>query len=412
MRENYLFCTKGHLDEFLGQCKLGIKEEIYRLTEEYLLNVSEEDLVTSLIEKNKLDPPILKLDEKGQLDPKEIDVDVSKDPLRSIIDRSRPVHIKGTLYTVIIPFEGDEELFYYRPSSFFYSVFPQGVISGSELCLEYITTEHNPETLKTNIEQDIQLIKSYSDFVKGNMDGFNNSLENYIRDLVKTRKEKLFKDRNLASALDIPIRKRSNISLTYSIPVKPKRIRIELPQAKLDQFKQDPTLAMEIYEDVLNIIQNMALVIERSPSAFSKMREENLRDHFLVQLNGQYEGQAMGEVFNYQGKTDILIRYEKANAFIAECKFWDGEKKLLETIDQLLKYITWRDTKTAILLFNRGGNLTEILSKIPEIIKKHSCYKRQLEISGETRFRYVLKHPDDPNREFLLTIMVFNMPKV
>lgn len=84
---------------------------------------------------------------------------------------------------------------------------------------------------------------------------------------------------------------------------------------------------------------------ERSPKAFEQMGEEDLRSHFLVQLNGQYEGRATGETFNFQGKTDILIREGDRNVFIAECKFWHGEKQLLETIDQLLSYLSWRDTK-------------------------------------------------------------------
>jgi hypothetical protein len=37
-------------------------------------------------------------------------------------------------------------------------------------------------------------------------------------------------------------------------------------------------------------------------------REEDLRQHFLAQLNGHFEGSATGETFNYEGKTDILIR--------------------------------------------------------------------------------------------------------
>ena len=37
-------------------------------------------------------------------------------------------------------------------------------------------------------------------------------------------------------------------------------------------------------------------------------------------LNAQFEGKAAGEVFNGQGKTDILIREGGRNAFIAECK--------------------------------------------------------------------------------------------
>jgi hypothetical protein len=59
------------------------------------------------------------------------------------------------------------------------------------------------------------------------------------------------------------------------------------------------------------------------------------------------------ETFNAAGKTDILIRVEDRNIFVAECKFWKGEKHFIPTIDQLLSYTSWRDTKTAIILFNR-----------------------------------------------------------
>ena len=60
---------------------------------------------------------------------------------------------------------------------------------------------------------------------------------------------------------------------------------------------------------------------------------------------------ATGETFNYGGKTDILIRYQGNNIFIGECKFWKGPKSYLETIDQILRYVTWRDTKVAIFVF-------------------------------------------------------------
>ena len=75
------------------------------------------------------------------------------------------------------------------------------------------------------------------------------------------------------------------------------------------------------YEHILSVISNMVAVMERSPRAFKDMGEEDLRTHFLVHLNGHYEGQATGETFNYEGKTDILIRAGGRNIFIAECKF-------------------------------------------------------------------------------------------
>lgn len=87
-------------------------------------------------------------------------------------------------------------------------------------------------------------------------------------------------------------------------------------------YRPEPTLTMDEYEHILSVISNM--VMERRASAFRTMGEEDLRQHFLVQLNGQYEGQATGETFNYEGKTDILIRADGKNIFIAECKFWTG----------------------------------------------------------------------------------------
>lgn len=61
----------------------------------------------------------------------------------------------------------------------------------------------------------------------------------------------------------------------------------------------------------------MAIVIERSPASFTSLDEEAIRTHFLLQLNGHYEGLATGETFNASGETDILIRVDNRNAFVA-----------------------------------------------------------------------------------------------
>jgi hypothetical protein len=167
---------------------------------------------------------------------------------------------------------------------------------------------------------------------------------------------------------------------------------------------------MEEYEHILSILSSMVAVIERSPAAFKRMKEEDLRQHFLVQLNGHYEGQATAETFNFDGKTDILIRADDKNVFIAECKFWRGPKTLANAVDQLLGYSTWRDTKTAILLFNRSKNLSDVLAKVPEVMESHSQYKRSVTLKGEAKFRYVLAHRDDPNRELIVTVLVFEVP--
>lgn len=151
--------------------------------------------------------------------------------------------------------------------------------------------------------------------------------------------------------------------------------------------------------------------MERSPHAFSGMGEEDLRTHFLVQLNGLYEGNATGETFNFEGKTDILIRVEGKNIFIGECKFWKGPNALHKTIDQLLDYLSWRDTKVSLLIFNRNKEFTKVLEQIPGIIKSHPNYKRGYRQNNETDFRFILKSNQDENRELIASLLLFDIPQ-
>lgn len=113
-----------------------------------------------------------------------------------------------------------------------------------------------------------------------------------------------------------------------------------------------------------------------------------------------------------EGKTDILIRVEGKNIFIAECKFWKGPKALKSTIDQLLGYLSWRDTKVAILLFNRNKDFSLVLNQIPTVLENHPNFKRQIPQNIETEFRCILHSNTDKNRELVATIMAFDIPGI
>lgn len=150
-------------------------------------------------------------------------------------------------------------------------------------------------------------------------------------------------------------------------------------------------------------------MMERSPVP-KPMDEETLRQHFLVQLNAQFEGKATGETFNMGGKTDILLREGDRNVFIAEYRFWKGPRPS-EAIDQLLGYATWRDSKTAILVFNRGVETSTVLSGIDGVAKGHGNFKRTANWPCESGLRYVFHSNGDKNRELTLTVLVFHVPK-
>ena len=169
-------------------------------------------------------------------------------------------------------------------------------------------------------------------------------------------------------------------------------------------------LPNEDYERILKIATNMSVIMEQRPEAFSSLKEEHIRDHFIVQLNGHFPGNVAAETFNYYGKTDILIRRGNDNIFVAECKFWEGAAAFSEAIDQLLRYATWRDTRLALFIFNRRKNLSNVLDQIRSALQQHSAFLREEAYDNERGFRAYLAHRADPERQLLTTILVFDLP--
>lgn len=407
--QDLFFHGQGELRAYFERVMENAKREVEALNDNTLLNSSEEDLVKYQSDKHYINPPVLAVEKSTISHPKDIDIDVSQDRMRTVFDRSRPCYVKGVTVTVSVPFDGDGQFFRYTPSTLNFNP-PRGEIDGQEVQLIFSQIEPNPKELDRDVKRRIADIKQYLAWVKRDIEAFNHEFEPFIRETIRQRKQKRLRDLDLIAKLGIPVKRREDMPRTYSIPSVKRKPKIAVPEASGKPFVPEPSLELAEYENILNIIKNMALVLERSPSAFAGMKEEDLRQHFLVQLNGQYEGAATGETFNYQGKTDILIRHEGKNAFIAECKFWKGEKALTETVDQILSYSSWRDTKTAIILFNRGKDFSSVLSKIPGVLSTHKCFKRNEGKRGETEFRFVMHQPDDVNRELNLTIVAFNVP--
>jgi hypothetical protein len=211
-------------------------------------------------------------------------------------------------------------------------------------------------------------------------------------------------------SVGFPLKEREDAPKTYIVPEVQRKISIKKPKITDKGFVPEPIISNEDYENILKIIENMSKVMEYSPLVFNKIDEEDLRTHFLVQLNGQYEGRATGETFNLEGKTDICIKEKGANIFIAECKYWHGEKEFIGAINQLLGYVSWRDTKTSIILFNRNKNTSNVLKQIPEIVKEHPNFVKQEKYEKENSFRFIMKNKNDEDKHFTLTIKLFDFP--
>lgn len=128
-------------------------------------------------------------------------------------------------------------------------------------------------------------------------------------------------------------------------------------------------------------------------------------------MEPRFEYSTTGETFNKSGKTDILIRHEKSNIFVAECKFWGGAKKHFETIDQVLSYLTWRDSKAAVVYFVDTKEMAAPLKAIEESTPSHPCFVKFNGKKRDSWFDYTFHLPTDNGVRIRLSILCFHLPK-
>lgn len=407
-QHNYLF-SDGDIFSVIEGRRKQLQDEINGLDRNRILNSSIEDLCTYLEQKFSLVTPTLREDE-AVADQNEGTVEIHDTWRYARSREDGPLRLTGTIVDLTVPFTGDAQLFGIRPSTFT-TVLPVAEVRDDALVFKVSGRDLNPEQVKNDLDRQLKMVQDYLGWQRTSTEEFNATIRGYARDAIESRRKKLLADQNLIAALGFPLKKREDAPRTYTAPVQRKRIEPKPPVASTAAFKPEPVLPDAEYNNILDIMQNMALVMERSPSAFETIDEEDLRQHFLVQLNGQYEGQATGETFNYQGKTDILIRADGRNIFVAECKYWRGEKAHVETLDQILSYLSWRDTKAAVVIFNRNKGFSDVLKKVQDSTTAHPLRKSGPVAQSETRFRYVFGQKADPTREVILTVLVFDVPQ-
>src|SRR5271167_4021219 len=114
MSDEFLFHKHEIFGIVQGQTE-AVKKRIQSIPANTLLNASEHDLIQAIVEESRLNVPLIKDEEIHIAYSGEAQVDVSRDPMRMIIDRSKPFHTPGNKTVIAVPFEGDAGFFRVRP---------------------------------------------------------------------------------------------------------------------------------------------------------------------------------------------------------------------------------------------------------------------------------------------------------
>ena len=404
-----LLFAEGDLRGTLEAQATKMVEAIERYDGNKLLNTPTQDLIDYFVTHATVEAPVL-LEEQAAVDHQEARLDMSHDFRYGSRFEDGPVLVAGTAYSLHVPFTGDPMVFQCQASTFSMSP-PRARIHGQEVVITHRAVQGEAaEAVNKALRGVLASIQQCLTWARNDITTHNASLQKRASAAVEARKKRLLDNHNTVAALGFPLRERPGAPRTYALPEVRRKLAPTPPAASTAPYVPEPALDAREYENILAVLSNMVQVMERSPTAFADLGEEALRTHFLVQLNGQYEGAASGETFNGSGSTDILLQTDGKSVFIAECKFWDGPATIGGCVEQLLDYATWRDAKTAILIFNRRKDFSAVLEQIPGALAAHASVKGAVQKMGDTVFRFRVQLRDDASREMVVTLMAFDVP--
>lgn len=398
--------TGNGLSDFLGKAVQAVVQRLEGWNPDELLNTPVDDLVEYLVHLGSVECPQLLPDEVFQVESTEIEEVYN--------DFGEPRKRRVVRFEFVVPFVGDKDIFTMRADQF--SMAPPQVLrlQEGEIRIAIDNPPSDPEAIRAAVLGQIDAIEKCLDWSRIQINIHNQYLRDNMPGTVARRRESLLATRNLQADIGFPMRRRPDAD-RYTVPVSRKTVKPQRPQPSgaRASFKPEPALEEQDYQEALRVLKNTRNQLERSPSVAAKLDEEEIRDILLMGLNSQFQGTAGGELFNGDGKTDILIREGDRNIFIGECKVWSGPRTMEGALDQLFRYLVWRDTKAAILLFIRNRDVSAVIEKAVGKIEEHPNHKRSTpRQDGDEEFEFTMHQQDDVNREIRLALLPFALRAV
>ncbi len=406
---DYLF-RENDLDHQLRKRQDRIPSQIGAIPEDQFLVSSDREIVEHLHPQLRVEPVVLQLDART-MNQAETKVDVSGDSMRGFfdLDRDGPFYVPGTRVDIDIPYTGEDWIFRYRTNPFGLQL-PRAEVGRGNLRISISLPHDTPqEKFKETYDREIRLIGGYVDNARKQIEAHNDRLESLIHEAIAARRSRLSKHAGIADLLDIPLAAKDGAP-----PIKPVRIETRrppaLPRPPKTGLAPEPGITDENYEHILHFIRHQGRTFETTPGTYALHDEEGLRNIMLAQLNGQFQGAAKGEAFRGKGKTDICIETDNRAAFVGECKLWTGPAGLTGALDQLLRYLTWRDSKASVILFNtRNRNFSRIAPTIPDSIRCHNLFVRDLPCKEAGEWRVLMRSEEDEGRRVTVHVFLFDL---
>lgn len=385
-----------------------IESRIDSESDDYLLNVDERAYTEFLADEFSIVPMQIHFDDIFVSDKKEM-VSANQFPSSGFFGDSSESYERQVI-TFHLPYSGNGwDLIRYRPNPYIMWT-TEVFLEDNCICFEIINFYDKSDAVRRESDEIIKNLKILSEHQVTQINNYNTQLLSKVQQQISYRKTTILKQSKSLHSLGYPVKEQIGMAKTFAIPLSKKRNKIKPIIQKVAQ-QLDPTLDNSSYFEILDIINEAGKMIEKYPSSYVNNDEEQLRDSFLVTLKPYCEVSVTGETFNKKGKTDILLNYQNNNIFVAECKIWHGKKEYFEAIYQLLSYLTWRDSKTALIIFVKNKEITSILQTIEAETGTHPNFVKFEDRKDASWFNYTFHFEGDSKRQLKLAILLYHLPK-
>jgi len=412
-RDNPLF-YEHDLDATLRGHVSAVASKVDSIPQDQFMNARPEEIVDHLVSEMTIDPLVI-YEDRAEMEQTETKIDVAACRDRNPFGDPGPIYVAGVAISVTIPFSGDSSLWTFRPNQW-QTVFPHGRVSPARekgvgsLRIDMAQPSDEPaELFKSRLDSELKSIRFYVDAQRRQIDQFNAGLRGSIRPAVDARRARIQKHEGLKDVLGIPLKRREGAPSVEPIKLARKLVR-PLPPPPRSGYQPEPGISDEDYRHILSVIRHEGRTFETTPKTYAVHDEEELRDILLAHLNGHYEGEASGETFRRSGKTDIRIEDSNRAAFVAECKIWKGSKELSNGIDQLLGYLTWRDCKSALIVFNKhNAKFSALVESVPALFQSHVKFRGAISPGNSGEWEVSMASREDDGRTVRVHVFVFNL---
>ncbi len=181
---------------------------VEKLSDKELMADNLDPLIDQLVRSHMFEIPVLSPD-KVETDEGEVQIDVSHDPRRAMFRHDGPVHIKATEYRFYVPFKGQRDAFFAKPSTWNMDP-PYADVEVGEIVIRVIKHEERQDAaaIRKEFEQVLAKIETNLERLRGDTNGLEDRLRQTAKARIEQRRDKRKKDVSVVDQMGFPKRER------------------------------------------------------------------------------------------------------------------------------------------------------------------------------------------------------------